>query len=104
MSNDASKNDTPKFGMGQTVATPGALAAVHQAGQSVLQILARHAACDWGDLGDEDKRLNDEALKDGSRLLSAYTLRTGARIWVITEAVGEDGQRASTYLLLPEEY
>jgi hypothetical protein len=90
--------------MGQTVATPGALAAVHQAGQSVLQILARHAACDWGDLDDEDKQLNDAALRDGSRLLSAYVLRTGIRVWVITEAVGEDGQRASTCLLLPEEY
>jgi hypothetical protein len=70
----------------------------------VLQLLARHVAGDWGDLSDEDKRLNDEALIDGSRLLSAYTLRSGVRVWVITEAVGDDGHRAATTLLLPDEY
>ena len=66
--------------------------------------LNRHITGDWGDLDDEDKRLNDEALKDGSRLLSAYTLKSGARIWVITEAVSDDGKRASTCVLLPENY
>jgi hypothetical protein len=95
---------SPKFSLGQEVATPGALKAIHQAGQSALQLLARHVACDWGDLSDEDKRLNDEALKDGSRLLSAYVLRSGVRIWVITEAADDDGQRAVTTLLLPDEY
>jgi hypothetical protein len=28
-------------------------------------------AGDWGIVSEEDKRLNDEALQDGSRLLSA---------------------------------
>ena len=101
MTHDATR---PKFALGQTVATPGALKAIHQAGQSVIQILARHAACDWGDLDDEDRRLNDEALKDGSRLLSAYNLRSGVRVWVITEAADDSGQRAATTILLPEEY
>jgi len=93
-----------KFMLGQQVATPGALRAIHQAGQSLLQFLARHASGDWGDLGDEDRRLNDEALIDGSRLLSAYVLRTGIKIWIITEAVGEDGKRTATTILLPDEY
>jgi hypothetical protein len=102
MPHDASHKASPKFALGQQVATPGALRAIHQAGQSVLSFLARHAAGDWGDLDDEDKRRNDEALKNGSRLLSAYVLRSGVQIWVITEAVGDDGQRASTTILLPE--
>ncbi len=101
MTHDATR---PKFALGQTVATPGALKAIHQAGQSVIQILARHAACDWGDLDDEDRRLNDEALKDGSRLLSAYNLRSGVRIWCITEAADDSGHRSATTILLPEEY
>ncbi len=101
MTHDASR---PKFALGQTVATPGALKAIHQAGQSVIQILARHAACDWGDLDDEDRRLNDEALKDGSRLLSAYNLRSGVRVWCITEAADDSGHRACTTILRPEEY
>jgi hypothetical protein len=53
---------------------------------------------------DEDKELNDEALKDGSRLLSAYRLKNGTKIWLITEAVGDDGRREATTILLPEEY
>jgi hypothetical protein len=94
----------PKFCLGQTVATPGAMEAIRAAGQCPLRFLARHAAGDWGDLDDDDAKLNDAALLDGSRLLSAYILRGGARIWVITEAFGDDGQRASTTILLPCEY
>ena len=93
-----------KFELGQQVATPEALRVFHQAGESLLRYLGRHLAGDWGDLGEEDRRLNDAALLDGSRLFSAYTLRTGVTVWVITDAVGEDGKRASTCVLLPDEY
>jgi hypothetical protein len=104
MSHNASKTTAPRFSLGQQVATPGALKAIHEAGQSAIQLLARHAACDWGDLDDEDKRLNDEALKDGSRLLSAYMLKTGVRIYCITEAADDDGNRAATTILRADEY
>ena len=62
---------TRKFSLGQVVATPGAIEVLAAAGVSVDALLARHLAGDWGDLDDQDKRLNDEALIDGSRLLSA---------------------------------
>lgn len=94
----------PTFGPGQVVATPGCLAALAEAGQTAHEFLARHLGRDWGDLGAADAARNDAALADGGRILSAYMLRTGARIWVITEAVGDDGRRASTCLLLPDEY
>jgi hypothetical protein len=43
---------------------------------------------------------NNEALKEGTRLLSAYMLRDGTtKIWVITEA-----DRSATTILLPDEY
>jgi len=35
----------------------------------------------------------------GDRLLSAYRLRDGSKVWIITEA-----DRSSTCILLPEEY
>lgn len=54
---------------------------------------------DWGELGDFDKQLNEEGLEYDLRLLSAYNLSTGRRIWIITEA-----DRSATTLLLPEEY
>lgn len=93
-----------KFDLGVFTATPGALKAIREAGQTPGELLGRHAAGDWGEVDADDRRLNDEALLDGSRILSAYTLRTGVRIWAITEAAGDDGKRAATTLLLPDEY
>jgi len=95
---------TKKFSLGRIVATPGAIHALLAAGQSADEFLARHVTGDWGDLDAEDRALNDTALIDGSRLLSAYMTRKGERIWVITEAVDSVGLRYGTTLLLPEEY
>ncbi len=94
----------PRFDLGQIVATPGAVEALDSANQSPSEYLQRHAAGDWGVVPAEDARANDAALVDGSRLLSAYQLPDGARIWVITEAADEAGQRSATTILLPEEY
>ena len=52
----------------------------------------------------EDALANDHALIDGSRLLSAFRTLRNVRLWIITEAVDDQGQRASTTILLPEEY
>ena len=93
-----------KFELGQIVATPGALEALKAAGQQPAEFLDRHTQGDWGNLDADDRLSNDEALLDGSRILSAYTTKKGERIWIITEAVGDDGKRASSCLLLPEEY
>lgn len=94
----------PLFNLGQLVATPGALEALEQAGQTPAEFVLRHVSGDWGIVNDEDKRLNDESVRDGSRILSAYRLKTGEKIWIITEARGDDGRRAATTLLLPDEY
>lgn len=94
-----------KFHPGKIVATPGALEALRASGQSPEIFLAAHLEAYWGgELDEEDRQLNDEALIDGSRILSAYRTIRGERIWIITEAVGDDGRRASTCLLLPSEY
>ncbi len=44
------------FELGQILATPGALAALQKAGQDPHDFLARHVACDWGDLSDDIER------------------------------------------------
>jgi len=93
----------PKIQFGQVFATPGCLAALEGAGQTVEEFLARHVNGDWGDLSATDAARNNAALVDGSRLLSAYLLRTGIEIWIIAEAVNDEGNRVTTYLL-PEEY
>jgi hypothetical protein len=88
----------PLFALGQVVATPGALELLENQGQAPSQFIARHHCGDWGEICDEDRELNDAALKDGSRLLSAYTVGKD-KLWIITEA-----DRSSTTLLLPSEY
>ena len=94
----------PLFKPGQIVATPACLSELERAGQSLWEFLARHLSGDWGELDAEDKAANDEALKDGSRILSAYVLRTNQKIWLITEARGDNGEREATTGLLPEQY
>jgi hypothetical protein len=88
-----------RFALGQIVAPPGALEAIADAGQTPEFFLDRHASGDWGEICDEDKQLNDEALVNGGRLLSAYRTLKNVRLWVISEA-----DRSSTCILLPEEY
>ena len=88
-----------KFLLGQLVATPGALQALQEAGQSPAFFLDKHVSGDWGEVCAEDKRLNDESLVSGERLLSAYRTLRGVKIWIITEA-----DRSSTCCLLPSEY
>lgn len=88
-----------KFQLGQVVATPGALEAFQKTGQTPNEFLFRHVSGDWGDLCDEDKQTNEEALADGGRIFSAYHLSDGTKVWVITES-----DRSSTCVLLPLEY
>lgn len=89
----------PKFPIGRVVATPGALEALEESGQSPFEFLSKHLAGDWGIVDAEDRQANDDALIHGERLLSAYLTTKGTKLWVITEA-----DRSSSCLLLPEEY
>ena len=92
------------FELGKLVATPAALQALDEAGLTPTDLLKRHVQGDWGDMDTADKRSNDEAIQDGSRIFSAYRLSTDVKLWIITEAVNDVGVRASTCILLPDEY
>ena len=87
--------------LGKVYGTMGAVVAFAKALDEDLNIyLARDASGgDDGELSESDRQANEHALKHGLRVLSAYTLRTGEKIWIITEA-----DRSSTTTLLPEEY
>ena len=90
----------PKFSLGAIVATPGALQALQALHEDPADYLVRHVTGDWGELDAHDRRVNEEALRLGHRLLSAYTLRDGeTKIWIITE-----WDRSATTMLLPNEY
>jgi hypothetical protein len=64
-----------------------------------LSFLSRHISGDWGEVDEHDRRENELSVAQGFRLLSAYTLSTGTKVWIITEA-----DRSATTLLLPSEY
>jgi hypothetical protein len=89
----------PLFALGRTVATPGAIEALQQAGVLAASLLIRHHCGDWGDLCNEDIVRNNSALRLGSRLFSSYQITENIKIWVITEA-----DRSVTTLLLPHDY
>jgi hypothetical protein len=98
------QNVTPRFSLGRLLCTPGALVALEESNQSALEFLARHAAGNWGELCDEDKKSNDQSVIDGSRILSAFRTRMNVKLWVITEAQDDHGHRAATTILRPDEY
>lgn len=89
----------PRFTLGQIVGTPPGLAALEDAGENPKLYLERHCRGDWGDVDKHDARANDAAVKNGERILSAYTLKTGVQIWIITE-----WDRSVTTILLPSDY
>ena len=88
-----------KFDFGRVVATTTLANYCEKKGFSMLPYLIRHANGDWGDVCKEDWKSNDEAFKNGERLLSEYKLPDGRRIWIITE-----WDRSATTLLFPEDY
>lgn len=94
----------PLFSLGVVVATPGALELLQRHGVNAATLLRRHQCGDWGDLTARDRAANDMAVRDGSRILSAYVI-VGEKVWVITEDASDDGiSRTSTCVLMAGEY
>ncbi|RYD61937.1 MAG: hypothetical protein EOP84_35125 [Verrucomicrobiaceae bacterium] len=87
----------PRFPLGQVVATANAARVLPR--EEILAALNRHMCADWGDVGKDDWRANDQDLVAGGRLLSVYRTTAGTKFWIITEA-----DRSVTTVLLPEDY
>ena len=90
-------NEVALFPMGRIVMTNGVQATI--AADELLTAVFRHAQGDWGDLGEEDRRTNEEALVFQMRLFSQYKTSDGKKFWIITEH-----DRSCTTILLPNEY
>lgn len=66
----------------------------------VCDSFLRYLKHDWGDMGEEDKKENDDALKQEKRIFAVYKQpKTGLKIWIVTE-----WDRSITTILFPEEY
>lgn len=86
-----------KFDYGALYVTRGASKKLSHV--DILRGLFRHIEGDFGDLCEEDKLVNLDAIENGYRILSAYHTADGTKFWIITEA-----DRSATTILLPEEY
>ena len=89
---------SPRFALGQVVATPAVLEHLERHGVNASEYLNRHMRGDWGEVPPDDAAENEFAVTRRLRLLSSYTI-AGERVWIITEA-----DRSSTCLLYPSEY
>jgi hypothetical protein len=74
--------------------------------QFVMTCLKRHGGGDWGDLSEQDRQSNQDALRDGERLFSVYNFvgplihsQSESKIYIVTEA-----DRSGTMVLFPCEY
>lgn len=92
---------SPRFALGQLVSTSSVHQLVEEGLLNPMPFIRRHAQGDWGELPDEDRQSNEQALQYGDRLFSTYDthLDDEPRLWIITEA-----DRSVTTLLLPSEY
>ena len=92
-----------KFNLGQVVMTNGVDNLIDEDddfARFVAKSFIRHCNGDWGDLCEEDKAMNESALKNGDdRLFSKYNYDDGISIYIITE-----WDRSATTILFPDEY
>ena len=93
----AQSERTPKFSLGQTVITANANAVLPE--MDVVLALQRHHSGDWGDVDEHDRQMNEDALRNGDRLVSIYKSVRGQKFYIITE-----WNRSVTTVILPEDY
>lgn len=89
------------FELGHTVQTRGIFDATEDSpafGAEIQKAFLAYINGDWGDTCEEDKEQNEQAIKDGNRILAVYNTSRG-KIYIITE-----WDRSVTTVLFDHEY
>ena len=86
----------PRVNPGRLMITRNAKNALPR--REVDAAINRHLSGDWGDVCQSDWQRNEQALRDGDRLLSVYQTQAGEKFWIITES-----DRSTTTVLLPSD-
>jgi hypothetical protein len=94
-----SRDTHPPFTAGVLVMTRSVQALAARGRLDPTQYLRRHLSGDWGDISQNDRNANAQAIVDGDRLFSSYKVSDDLTLWIITEA-----DRSATTLLLPDDY
>ena len=95
------------FNVGKVVCTAtlnNAMSENKQFASEVMSALQKYCNKDWGDLCEEDKQINDDALQypDDLYLLAAYKTCKG-KIWIITNRISENAGDNATTVCFPDE-
>ena len=95
------------FNMGKIFVTHGINETMKENSRFAAEVnlsLRRYAVKDWGNLDDENKQANEDALKypDDLYLLAAYETCKG-KIWVITNRISENAGDNATTVCFPSE-
>lgn len=95
------------FNMGKIVVTHGIKETMKEDYRFTAEVylsLRRYAIKDWGNLDDEDKQTNEDALNypDDLYLLAAYETCKG-KIWIITNRISENAGDNATTVCFPSE-
>jgi hypothetical protein len=95
------------FNMGKVVVTNSIYAEIQENQQfanGISRCLQRYAVKDWGELCEEDKQINEDALKypDDLYLLAAYETSKG-KIYIITNRISEIAGDNGTTVCYPSE-
>ena len=92
----------PNFKIGKTVFTAGISRRLEEDQKFVMEVskaLNRYFRRDWGEMPQEDKNLNDEALRTGDDRIFASYDTSGGKVYIITE-----WDRSYTTVLFADEY
>ena len=101
---DLCENRKSKFKLGKVLITKTALKVLEDKLIPPITFLRKHQSGNWGQLCDEDWKINEEAIahegdpEKQQRVFSSYKIGTQT-IWIITEH-----NRETTTLLTPEDY
>lgn len=90
------RSSTIKLKLGQVFLTREVANKVPE--YEIIFCLGRHQQGDWGDMPEEDKKINDWAVERGERVISKYRTEAGD-IYIITEP-----DRSYTTVLFTWEY
>lgn len=90
----------PLFKLGKTGMTQGVAEIIPQS--MLMQLMYRHHHGVWTELTADDEQANYDAIQNGDRIVSHYTITIDderIRVYIITEA-----DRSSTLVQLSREY
>lgn len=91
------------FSIGIVTATPAAVAELERTGVHPLELVARHASCDYGIAAEDSVQANEETIREKiGTILSVYQVADGLEIWVST-SLQQTGE-AHTCVMCPSDW